>query len=62
MGMLWAYRPKSCLEWMAGEFNSILENNLDPSQDGKGQLQMMFCCIKRECALYSKRPKAICYP
>ena len=53
--------PKSNLEWTAGELNAILENNLVPSHNGKGQL-LTFGCIQWECALYSGRPKARCYP
>jgi hypothetical protein len=53
--------PKGCLEWTAGEFNAILENNLVLSQGGKGQL-WTFCCIQWECECYSGRPKAQCYP
>ena len=53
--------PKRNLEWTAGELNAILENNLVPSHNGKGQLRT-FCCIQWECELYSGRPKARCYP
>jgi hypothetical protein len=53
--------PKGGLEWTAGELNAILENNLVPSQGGKGQLRT-FCCIQWECEHYSGRPKARCYP
>jgi hypothetical protein len=53
--------PKRDLEWTAGELNAILENNLVPSQGGKGQLQTLFC-IQWECELYSGRQKARCYP
>ena len=52
---------KRDMEWMAGELNAILENNLVPSQGGKGQLRT-FGCIQWECELYSGRPKARCYP
>jgi hypothetical protein len=31
--------PKRNLEWTAGELNAILENNLLPSHNGKGQLR-----------------------
>ncbi len=54
--------PSKCdAEWTAGELNAILENNLVPSHGGKGQLRA-FCCIQWECELYSRRPKARCYP
>jgi hypothetical protein len=53
--------PKRNLEWTAGELNAILENNLVPSHNGKGQLRT-FGCIQWECELYSGRPKARCYP
>ena len=52
---------KRDMEWTAGELNAILENNLVPSQGGKGQLRT-FGCIQWECELYSGRPKARCYP
>jgi hypothetical protein len=45
------------LEWTVGEWNVILENNLVPSQNGRGQLRT-FCCIQWEWELYSGRPKA----
>ncbi len=45
------------LEWTAGELNAILEKNLVPSHNGKGQLRK-FGCIQGECALYSGRPMA----
>ncbi len=53
--------PKRGLEWTAGELNAILESNLVPNHNGKGQLRT-FCCIQWECELYSGRPKARCYP
>jgi hypothetical protein len=53
--------PKRNLEWTAGELNAIQENNPIPSHNGKGQLRT-FSCIQWECALYSGRPKARCYP
>ena len=53
--------PKRNLGWTAGELNAILENNLVPSHNGKGQLRT-FGCIQWECELYSGRPKARCYP
>ena len=53
--------PKRNLEWTAAELNAILENNLVPSHNGKGQLRT-FGCIQWECELYSGRPKARCYP
>ena len=49
--------PKRNLEWTAGELNAILENNLVPSHNGKGQL-LTFGCIQCECEPYSGRPKA----
>ncbi len=45
----------------AGELNAILESNVVPNHNGKGQLRT-FCCIQWECGLYSGRPKARCYP
>ena len=55
----------ACLSpaWTAGlgELNAILENNLVPSHNGRGQLRT-FGCIQWECELYSGRPKARCYP
>jgi hypothetical protein len=45
----------------AARLNAILENNLVPSHNGKGQLRT-FGCIQWECELYSGRPKARCYP
>jgi hypothetical protein len=53
--------PKQGLEWTVEELNAILENNLVPSHNGRGQLRT-FCCIQWECELYSGRPKARCYP
>jgi hypothetical protein len=53
--------PKRGLEWTVGELNAILESNLVPNHNGKGQLRT-FCCIQWECELYSGRPKARCYP
>jgi hypothetical protein len=35
--------PKRDVEWMAGELNAILENNLAPSHGGKGQLRTFGC-------------------
>ena len=45
------------VEWTAGELNAILENNLVPSNGGKGQCRT-FGCSQWECELYSGRPKA----
>ncbi len=53
--------PKRGLEWTAGELNAILESNLVPNHNGRGQLRT-FWCIQWECELYSGRPKARCYP
>jgi hypothetical protein len=53
--------PKRNLEWTAAGLNAILENNLVPSHNGKGQLRT-FGGIQWECELYSGRPKARCYP
>ncbi len=53
--------PKRGLEWTAGELNAILESNLVPNHNGKGQLRT-FCCIQWECEICSGRPKARCYP
>ncbi len=54
---LWAgavYTPKQGLEWTVGELKAILENNLVPSHNGRGQLKT-FCWS-------SAGPKARCYP
>ena len=61
LGSSFRFPPKRNLEWTAGELNAILENNLVPSHNGKGQLRT-FGCIQWECELYSGRPKARCYP
>ncbi len=53
--------PKSDAEWTAGELNAILENNLIPSHDSKGQFRT-FCCIHWECELYCGRSGVVCTP
>ncbi len=53
--------PKQGLKWTVGELNAVLENNLVPSHNSRGQLRTV-CCIQWECELYSGRPKARCYP
>jgi hypothetical protein len=37
------YTPSAMLERTAGELNAILENNLVPSNGGKGQLRTFGC-------------------
>jgi hypothetical protein len=49
--------PSKALNGLWGGWNGILESNLVPNHNGKGQLRT-FCCIQREFELYSGRPKA----